>query len=357
MSPKTFFIDKLGVDPEKCLHGRYKDYPERSCQDVCPNKAITLNPLEIDHGLCDDCGICASVCPAGALSIKEFPLKQLLGRTISDDGAELKIRCSRAVGSCASVTCIGALDYAFFVELCTRGAKNLRLLAGNCEGCQTAPGGGIARATVNTANNILCLYEREERVILTESVDRQALESDSRRAMFRGIGRTISKFVPELEGIEQDRDPGPVPVRQQRALEILRGLEEGRRDMDPCVPLPFTAKEVDAAKCDSCNGLLKCVSFCPTEALEYSADSRFASITFKAARCIGCGLCESACHKAAVRSCTLKSGQVEELWCTKTLMGFEARECGVCGRTVIGIHDDLCHDCQQRKRKLEWEIA
>jgi ferredoxin len=136
MSQKTFFIDKLGVDPGKCLPGRYMDYSEHPCQDLCPNKAITLKPLEIDYGLCDDCGICGGACPSGALSVKESFLKELFRQTTSEEDLELKIRCTRAAGSCAAVVCLAALDYAFFVDLCISGAKNLTLLSGNCESCR-----------------------------------------------------------------------------------------------------------------------------------------------------------------------------------------------------------------------------
>ena len=355
MSPKTFFTDKLAVAPGKCLHGRYKDYPGRPCLDACPKKAVTLNPLEIDYGLCDGCGICANACPAGALSVKESSLAEVASQAVSVAGKELRIRCSRVESRSAAVTCLGALDFAFLDALCLRSAKDLMLLAGDCEYCATATGGEIIRSNIDVANRMLLLFGRGERISLARSADRQDLESGSRRAMFRGIGRMISRFVPEPEHPEQDSDPGPVPARQQRAIEIIRGLEEGRRDIDPRVPLPFTAKEIDADKCDGCKGLPRCVRLCPAEALGYFAESGSAGITFKAARCIGCALCESACHNAAVKSSALKSGQVEELWRTKTLMGFEARECGGCGGISIVMSGGLCQDCQQRERKLGWE--
>ncbi|MBI5453804.1 MAG: 4Fe-4S binding protein [Deltaproteobacteria bacterium] len=349
------FLDKLRVAPGKCLPGRYKDYSGHPCLDVCTKRAITLNPLEIDYGLCDDCGICANACPAGALSVKESFLAEVASQAVSDTGKELRIRCSSAGGRSAAVTCLGALDYAFLDALCLKSAKDLGLLAGDCENCGRATGGGIIRSNIDAANRLLLLFGRRERIFLTRSADRHDLESGPRREMFRGIGRAISRFVPEPEDPERDRDPGPVPARQRRSLEIIRELEEGQRNIDPCVPLPFIGKEIDADKCDGCNGLIRCVSFCPTDALEYSAEGGSAEITFKACRCIGCGLCESACRNAAVKSFTLKSGQVEELRLTKTLMGFEAQECGGCGGISIGMIDGLCRDCQQRKRKLEWE--
>lgn len=350
-------LDKLRAAPGKCLHGRYNDYPGHPCLEACPKKAITLKPLEIDYGICDGCGICANVCPSGALSVKESFLAEVAGQAIADTGKESLIRCSRVKGRCTAVTCLGALDFAFLGAICLRSAKDLRLLSGDCEDCGRSTGGEFIRSNIDAANRLLLLFGRKERISLAESADRQDVESGSRRAMFRDIGRTLSRFVPELEDSERDSDPGVVPARQQRALEIIRELEEGRRGIDQCVPLPFSGKDIEADKCDGCNGLPRCVSFCPTDALEYFADSGFAGITFKAARCIGCGLCEFACHNGAMKSSTLKSGQVEELRHTKTLMGFEASECVGCGGFSIGMRDGLCLDCQQRERKLGWDIV
>jgi len=355
MSIETLLMDKLWMDPQKCLHGRHKDYQEHPCQDVCPNKAIHLNPLEIDHGLCDDCGICAGVCRAGALSVKESFLAEVASQAASDTGKELRIRCSHAGGRCTSVTCLGALDYAFFAGLCIKGSKDLRLLARDCEGCQKALGGELARAAVNTANDILSLYGRKERVLLTESADRQDLESGSRRAMFRGMGRTIKRFIPEMDQAGHTRDEGPIPARMIRAIKMIEGLEEGhvRRAYD--MRMPFNGKEIDAARCDVCSGAPKCVRFCPTDALEFSADGDVASIFFNSCRCIGCGLCQTACNEHAVSSFPLLSGQIEELRRPRSLVCFEAQVCEGCGRTGMGMSDGLCQDCRQRMRKLAWE--
>lgn len=355
MSLNNFLKDKLWVAPQKCLHGRHNDYRERPCQDVCPNKAIHLNPLEIAYGLCDDCGICASVCPAGALSVKESFLAEVARQAASDTGKELHIRCSRVGGRCTSVTCLGSLDYAFLDALCLRSEKDLRLLAGDCEDCGRATGGEVVRSNVDAANRFMLLFGRRERIILTESADRQDLESASRRAMFRDVGRTISKFVPEIKYPEPDIDIGAVPARMQRAIKIIKGFEEGQTRTDHDMPVPFNGKEIDAARCDICNGTPKCVCFCPTEALEYFADGGAASIIFNTRRCIGCGLCETACSERAVSSFSLRSGQIEELWHSKRLACFEADECEGCGRTSVGMRGGLCLDCQHRERKLAWE--
>jgi len=42
-----------------------KDCPEncRQCLEICPNQALSLNPLTLDLGKCSLCGQCAEICP------------------------------------------------------------------------------------------------------------------------------------------------------------------------------------------------------------------------------------------------------------------------------------------------------
>lgn len=355
MSLETLLMDKLWVDPQKCLHGRHKDYQEHPCQDVCPNKAIHLNPLEIDDGLCDDCGICAGVCPAGALSVKESYLAEVASQAVLVAGKELRIRCSRVGARCTSVACLGALDLAFYLELCIRSSKDIRLLMGDCESCQKAPGGVLAWAAVKTANNMLCLYGRKERVLLTESADRQDLESGSKRAMFREMGRTIKRFIPEMDQAGHTRDEGPIPARMIRAIKMIEELEKGHVRTAYDIRMPFKRKEIDADRCDTCDGTPKCVRFCPMDALKFSADGDVASIFFNSCRCIGCGLCQTACGEHAMSSFPLLSGQIEELRRSRNLVCFEAQECDGCGMIAVVTREGLCQDCRQRMRKLAWE--
>jgi Fe-S-cluster-containing dehydrogenase component len=175
--------------------------------------------------------------------------------------------------------------------------------------------------------------------------------------MFRGVGRTISRFIPELEDTAHDPDPCPEPGRRQRSIRIIERLEQARRRAIPDMPMPFTGREIDASRCDICGGSPMCVSFCPTDALEFFADRGGVAITFAASRCIGCELCQGACHKAAVSSFPLQSGQLEELWSARTLASFEAHECDGCGRVSAVTLGGLCQDCQQRERKLGWDVV
>lgn len=64
---------------KRFLHrGNYPIYDESECiecnicVDACPEDAITIRPVKIDHTACVACGMCISVCPVGVFSQPEI---------------------------------------------------------------------------------------------------------------------------------------------------------------------------------------------------------------------------------------------------------------------------------------------
>lgn len=353
MVMRIFLEEKLDLTPRACLHNRYKDYPEHPCLSACPHKAITLDPLKINLDLCDDCGICASVCPTDALSIKEGYFRKILEPAARAERNKINIKCSRVNEYCTEVSCLGALDQVLLAELCLRTEKNIGLFAGNCGDCDKAPGGSIARSNIEAANNLLFLYGRKEKISIVEPETHDLEADNSKRAIFKSIGTAISKFIPEIQNNLEPLYPPPVPRKRQRLLGLIKKLGMESKIKADCA-LPFKGKRIDGLLCDNCGGSIKCVKYCPSNALAFSiTEESGAAITFEAGKCIGCDICEIACPKKALDSFALRSTRIEELWSEKKLVRlFEVQRCGQCGKCSLNAQDGLCPDCIQRERKL-----
>ncbi len=68
-------------DENKCQHCL-------KCQNICPQKAITFNPLfTLDSTLCNACGLCVEQCIPDALSIsgKEMSINEIIDTVSKDD--------------------------------------------------------------------------------------------------------------------------------------------------------------------------------------------------------------------------------------------------------------------------------
>jgi Ni,Fe-hydrogenase III small subunit/NAD-dependent dihydropyrimidine dehydrogenase PreA subunit len=95
----------------------------RSCLEVCPAEAITLDPVRVDLGRCTLCGECAAVCPTGTLVL----------------GAEHRIAGSDRAGLVVSAAEPGPPAVAVSEALRAVFGRSLKLRSvstGGCAGCE-----------------------------------------------------------------------------------------------------------------------------------------------------------------------------------------------------------------------------
>lgn len=99
----------------------------RLCLDVCPSKAITLNPLCIDMGKCVFCGDCQTTCPQSLIQftpdykISATDRKALLitSETNTDDFESLAIQTTESI-----------------TKIFGRSLKLRQVSAGGCNACE-----------------------------------------------------------------------------------------------------------------------------------------------------------------------------------------------------------------------------
>lgn len=94
-----------------------------ACRDVCPTRAIELEPLVLDMGRCVLCNACVEVCPEDKIAFTSEPkmaATERLGLLVRE-GAEgdLRVRASQA-----------------FSEIFGRSLKLRQVSAGGCNACE-----------------------------------------------------------------------------------------------------------------------------------------------------------------------------------------------------------------------------
>lgn len=340
----------LDIQPEACLHSLFKDYPCRPCIDACPKGAIELQPLKIDPDRCDGCGVCASICPTDALSLNAEH-KQAIENGASE-GRPVRIHCSMVQADGKGVSCLGMLDYTILAGLMFKANSDLELISGPCNDCEKSRGGDVALRSLKTANGIMSTFGRRERgrIINLETTDGIDGKGYTRREVFRGLGATLKRLMPvDDKKMEPERwRRGSVPKKREGFLMLVGELGEFHAEAECGVPLPFYGKEI-GSRCNGCNGLWRCVTFCPTGALSLYYDDSEAGIDFESMRCIGCRLCEAVCPERAVTSLAMTAPVYEK----KALIRLQAGKCESCEAPLVN-SEGLCHDCFQREKKLGW---
>jgi len=324
------------VDGERCVHAMMEQASCRACVEGCPRQAWVIDDemLGIDPGLCDGCGLCAPVCPQGAI-------EQLFSPEVikASSGAVAFAQCEKgrvAEVDTGRMPCLHLIGVQDLLWLTNDGIRHLVTLSGDCVRCDRG-GGETLGQRVEQINRLLS--ERGTATIayrelgpaawvkavqrVTQLADKKALD---RRAFFRGaLEKPAERLDQVLDEIpEQFTAPGMLLPRSA-----------------PTDSLPFVPV-IDPQSCSGCDA---CVRICPQDAILLEESEGAAEYRIEAERCSGCGVCSDVCEQRAVRVAQWGRVEVE----TVRLHTESCSACGVRFHTPALAHggERLCSICRR----------
>lgn len=296
---KPRFFD---YDSSICAHGRSGIGACRRCVDACPANAITslldLERIEVNPSLCQGGGVCASVCPSGAIRYV-FP-------TVKD---QLE-RISRGLAAFREA---GGRDPILLLHGSSAEPEGLaeNIVALPLEELGSA-GMDLWFSSLAYGARAVWLYRDAglvERV--AEALD---LQRGFAGAILDGLGAAggaIRWVGPNDSALSTGVDDGLMPDIEPARFAALGGkrtviylaldhlVQQLNTPSEPPIPLPqgapFGRIEVNRDKCTLCMG---CVSVCPAKALADGGEEP--KLLFYEQNCVQCGLCEKACPEDAI---------------------------------------------------------
>jgi ferredoxin len=289
----------FAYDPAVCAHGRAGQGGCSRCIDACPADAILSigETVEVNPNLCQGGGICASVCPTGAMRYA-YPAA---GDTAERVRVMLKTYLE-AGGSDPVVMFIADSDAAdlpptppnvlltVVEELASVGHELwLAAIAWGARCVLLADGGSVPGKA-------------------RRALDQQIAYGEE---LLRGLG-----YQPDaLRGIDTRSAPAacqpagglPAPAhfaatgdKRQMAGMALGHLWSESAERPEAFLLspgaPYGRILVDTEKCTLCMG---CTSVCPARALSAGDDTP--RLVFHEANCVQCSICANACPETAIR--------------------------------------------------------
>lgn len=359
-----FVISRMGpllVDHQHCARTRSPLSKCSCCTDICPQDCITFGEEGIEIAdSCLECGLCAGVCPTGALQIQEPTELALLDKidTMGRQGSTIVIGCRRQPQlnpKGLAVPCLGSLSLEFLLVL-EQSPFPVYLVINEeqCARCPVAGGGAHCLSLLAQVQQLAQTLE------LTRGAIRLAAEAPpvkivkpkqntdpSRRAFFRSVfaGAKQVQAAVIQSFLEQPPNSGSGTIQAVAGTEasrqnlLKRGLRERKEDLRE---LDLIKRPVLQSACHFCRA---CTILCPLGALKCSDDYR---LTLDTGRCTGCGLCTEICLH---HSLALVPGQIADLYLEQPVLlaqGIKGR-CASCGQEMITSEEQQnCFICEKR---------
>ena len=288
----------FAYDASICAHARSGQGGCRQCIDSCPAEAIISigEKVEVNPNLCQGGGICASVCPTGAMRYA-FPgpgdtaerLRVMLRTYTSAGGTHpvvMFVSGEDADGLPATpanvlllaVEELASVGYELWFAAVAWGARRVLLADGG-----SAP--GRARTAL----------DRQIRI----GHDLLRGLGYSTDALFAVDTAQVAAHCSPVEGLPAAASFAASDHKRQLASLALDHLwqHSAHRPEDfPILPgAPYGRLRVDPDKCTLCMG---CTSVCPAGAL--SAGDEIPRLVFHEANCVQCSICANSCPERAI---------------------------------------------------------
>ncbi|GJL80383.1 MAG: (Fe-S)-binding protein [marine bacterium B5-7] len=285
-------------DAAICAHGRSGQAGCNRCIEACPAEAITglIESIEVDPYRCQGGGMCATVCPSGAIRYAYPQLSDSLERIRQMLRAYLEAGGSNPVVAFVAeadantfnllpdnvlmveLEELGSVGIEVWLSTLAFGARQVALLQGDSVLDVVVP---VINEQVDIAQRILAFlgYGNDSLVMVS--------------------GDTALPPIPALP--ENARNVSHAPMNDKRnmlfaAIDTLAAhLDTTEITLSLPSGAPFGQVLVDSAKCTLCMG---CTSVCPAQALVAGGDSP--RLIFHEMNCVQCGICETACPENAI---------------------------------------------------------
>jgi ferredoxin len=290
-----------------CAHGRSGMTACTRCLDACPTDAITSlgDSIEVNPGLCQGAGSCATACPTGAITYGYPRLSDSLNRlrallkSYRDNGgtdAVLLFHDGEAGREVVAEVASALPEHILPVELEELGSVGMDTwLSALAYGASAVVLLGMPRSPQSVVDEIHAQLEIAHALLAGMGYPPEVLLYTEQQAS------CLITTTSDITMLAATKPAGFAGLDEKRTVIRLavEHLFEAAPRSRPLVTLPagapFGDVLLDQARCTLC---MACVSQCPAKALLAGDDKP--RLDFIEANCVQCGLCCRTCPEDAI---------------------------------------------------------
>lgn len=322
-------------EASKCAHSRNSRTACTLCLDACPAQAIISvgDNIEVNPNLCQGGGICATVCPSGAIRYTYPRAKDTLERIrlllnsyreqggeqpvlaffsesefAESDGPLPELQASNVLPIVLEELASAGLE--IWLSALAYGAQRLLLVDG---GSMPSSVGESLALQIETTKDILKAMGYAAGAI--ELVRPAEIAQAASGAMSLAKNANFTTQNNKRETAYMAIDHLHAQAERAKPMALLS------------VGAPFGNAQVDEVACTLC---MACVSACPGKALQHGQDSPM--LKFVEANCVQCGMCTRTCPEDAITISPRLLFNPEERRSPRVLKEEEPFNCIVCGK-------------------------
>ncbi len=368
----TARLDAVSVDAERCTRMRSSLSKCTKCTDVCTEVGIDINKSSIQLNYnCIQCGLCAAVCPTGALSIQEPTELSLYDHAsaLEKDGKDCVISCKQnddVSNDVFKVPCLGSLTIELLFSLDLLSNKVYMILCENkCGKCKVKHGMSHYYGRIKEVDEIKsklglrggALTDAEHPPELKyKKIHSEKMDEERREFIFSAF-KLFEKTIKNIP---------------DAAVEYILGEEEESKlvsSVDKIEKYPIFVKAFERIeKCNIINGEVNeyfkpflageckfckaCSILCPTGALKCTKTHDTINIVLFPNACCGCNLCVEVCYHNAL---SLKTKKAEDFMGDSpyTIARGVVQKCIFCGKEIYsGKKEEICQSCLKMGKKI-----
>jgi len=292
---KPLYID---YDPSICAHSRSGKIACTRCIDSCPAEALSSlgDLIEVNSNLCQGGGVCATVCPSGAMSYNYPQAKDLLKkirlmlRTYTQEGGRDAIIAFVADddGNAHRQSEQNNILTVSVEELASVGLESwLTVLAYGARTVLLVDNGAIPE---KVAEELLLQLEIAKSILSAMNYAQDSIQLVASEYLNHQQPAVMREITPAYFSASDGK--------RQAAFFAIDHLYQQADKTRPMISLPSGAMFGTVAIDDRCTLCQSCVTACPGKALH--SGNGVPQVQFVEANCLQCGMCTRTCPENAI---------------------------------------------------------